>query len=213
MKKFFTVMALLTVTTATITLTTKHPLNAQSESAPSSGGSTTSIEDFYSEPEPIKARPKRTRYCKNSKSPAFVKPCVCARDVDKRIRYRPSLAECDGNAAAIMSGRYKGIFSVVLRDVQNRDRWPLNGANGCSAELAQSQFPPNKCSLFKAQKQFSAGPASDPDRFEVFCFGGSGYSKAFARVTRLTLKLGDSPTSTNDPLIRACLTSPKQGLN
>ena len=54
------------------------------------------------------------------------KPCVCAPDVTKLVQYRPSIAQCGKKAGIVMSGsRYLSAFSVVVRDRDNRDRWPL----------------------------------------------------------------------------------------
>lgn len=47
---------------------------------------------------------KKPRFCRGG---AF-KPCVCPRDVNKKVQYRPAVKECNGKAAIILSGRYSG---------------------------------------------------------------------------------------------------------
>jgi hypothetical protein len=137
--------------------------------------------------------------------------CVCAPDVPSYVRYRPAVAECGGAAAAILSGRLLKSFSVVVRDTQNRDRWPAPGSNfgGCSAALADSKSPPNSCSAFKVQSKFKIGDGSAM----VHCFGASGYSDIFADAARLTVKLNDDPLSNNDDIERYCLNGATQPLN
>ncbi|MCC6953589.1 MAG: hypothetical protein IT290_05685 [Deltaproteobacteria bacterium] len=139
------------------------------------------------------------------------KRCVCAPDVPSYVRYRPAVVECNGNAAAILSGPLLDAFSIVVRDTQNRDRWPAAGSGfgGCSFETADSESPPAACSAFKVQQKFSilAGSA------KVYCFGASGYSEIFADAARMTVKLSDDPFSNNDDIARYCLAGPDVPLN
>jgi hypothetical protein len=79
------------------------------------------------------------------------KPCVCAPDVSKLVQYRPSIAQCGKNAGVVFSGRYLNIYSVVVRDKLNRDRFPEQpGFNGCSSSQYLAGL--SKCSAFKVQK-------------------------------------------------------------
>lgn len=137
--------------------------------------------------------------------------CVCAPDVPGSLRYRPALAECNGNAAAILDGEYLDAFSIVVRDSQNRDRWPAAGSGfgGCSFEVANSESPPNGCSAFKVQDKFliAGGTA------RVHCFGASGYSDLFKDVVRVTIKLTDDPNSSDDEIERLCLVAGNKPLN
>ncbi len=133
--------------------------------------------------------------------------CVCPEDVPASIRYRPAVAECDDNAGIILDGRYTEAFSVVVRDSQNRDRWPSSGYNGCSVALANSDSPPNSCSVFKVQSEISLLEG------KLYCLGASGYSDLFSDVTRITIKLGDDPNSNNDPIERFCILGPTLPLN
>lgn len=137
------------------------------------------------------------------------KRCLCPEDVPSTVRYRPAVEECNGNAAAILDGKYEDIFSIVVRDSQNRDRWPASGFNGCSASLANSESPPNSCSAFKVQDRFAIGGGAA----QIHCFGASGYDPLFSDVVRLTAKLEDSPNSNDDPLERFCLYSHDEPLN
>jgi hypothetical protein len=139
------------------------------------------------------------------------KRCVCAGNVRSSLRYRPALSECNGNAAAILDGEYLEAFSIVVRDTQNRDRWPAAGSGfgGCSAELANSDSPPNSCSAFKVQEKIIvAGGAA-----VVHCFGASGYSSIFSDVVRVTIKNSDDPFSSDDDIDRLCLVSGSKPLN
>lgn len=139
------------------------------------------------------------------------KRCNCAYDVPPSLRYRPALSECNGNAAAIMSQELIDIFSVVVRDSQNKDRWPEAGSGfgGCSFELANSDAPPNRCSAFKVQDSFEVANGAA----RVYCFGASGYSDIFADAVRLTVKITDSPSSNDDEIERYCLVAGDKPLN
>ena len=137
-----------------------------------------------------------TAKCKEFPGSRFAN-CICASEVPANIKYRPSYEACGGDAAAILSGGYAGAYSVVLRDSQNRDRWPASGYGGCSA--AQVEAGLNKCSAFKCQSVKRIAGA------QVCCFGEPGSSKIMAGATRMTIKLRDLPGSKLDPLLRICL--------
>jgi hypothetical protein len=139
------------------------------------------------------------------------KRCICADQVPSYVRYRPAVLECNGNAAAILSGRLNNAFSIVVRDTQNRDRWPEAGSGfgGCSFSEANAKAPPSRCSAFKAQSRFEIGDGTT----EVYCFGASGYSPIFEDAARLTAKLTDDPFSNDDDVERYCLRSPSVPLN
>ena len=127
------------------------------------------------------------------------KPCICPSVVPEDIKFRPKLAACGGKAAVILSGDWAGSYSVVLRDRQNRDRYPSSGYNGCSAAEAGGESPPNRCSAFKVQKKIRKGSEV------IHCFGNRGTDKILAKASRLTIKLKDVPGSSSDPLARVCL--------
>ena len=149
---------------------------------------------------------KKVRYCQGG---AF-KPCVCPSYVTKRVQYRPAVKECGGDAAIILSGKYLNAYSAVVRDNQNKDRWPPQGINGCTP-YERDTLALNKCSAFKVQKVI--GVENETADAEVHCLGGSGYSTLFRNVRRITIKLADIPNSTNDPLARLCLVGPTKPLN
>ncbi len=149
---------------------------------------------------------KKVRYCQGG----VFKPCVCPSSVTKLVQYRPAVAECNGKAAIIVSGKYTSAFSVVVRDRENKDRWPAQGFNGCTP-YETDVLALNKCSAFKVQKILGIeDPVADA---EVHCLGASGYSSLFRRVSRITIKLADVPDSHSDPLVRLCLSGPKDPLN
>ena len=138
------------------------------------------------------------------------KPCVCAPDVSKLVQYRRSIAQCGKNAGIVFSGRYLNVYSVVVRDKLNRDRFPEQaGFNGCS--MGQYLAGLAKCSAFKVQKRIRV--KDETGDAEVHCLGASGYSRLYRGVSRITVKLQDDPSSHSDPLERLCLVGPKKPLN
>jgi hypothetical protein len=164
------------------------------------------IEEILAERTTPKEK-RRPRMCRGG---AF-KPCVCPKDVPTLVQYRPSVRECGGNAAIILSGKkYMSIYSVVVRDWENKDRWPPQGANGCTS-YETNVLGLNKCSVFKVQQILSA--ENEVRDAEVHCLGASGYSPLFNRVSRMTAKFKDIPNSTADPLARWCLAGPSKPLN
>lgn len=149
---------------------------------------------------------KKPKYCQGG----LFKPCVCAKDVPSIVQYRPAVQECGGKAAIILSGKYKDVFSVVVRDRENKDRWPPQGINGCTA-YERDVLALLKCSAFKAQEVLDIEDARGDAT--VHCLGASGRSTLFKRVVRMTAKLADIPNSTADPLARWCLKGPAEPLN
>ena len=139
--------------------------------------------------------------CKEFPSSIF-QPCICDFKVPKTIKYRPSLNECGGDAAAILGGQFGNSYSVGLRDNQNRDRWPASGYQGCSAAEVEAGL--NKCSAFKCQKVIRRKDSRGRNE-QVCCFGERGSSPIMAAASRMTIKLRDIPSATNDPLVRVCL--------
>jgi hypothetical protein len=120
------------------------------------------------------------------------------------------VAECNNNAAVILSGKYKNIFSVVVRDTENRDRWPESGFGNCTP-YERDVLALNKCSAFKVQEKFRIGAGRKAAM--VHCLGASGYSALFRKVVRMTAKLEDVPGSSEDPLVRWCLRRRRLPLN
>jgi hypothetical protein len=146
---------------------------------------------------------------------ARFKPCVCAADVTKLVQYRPSIAQCGRKAGIVMSGRYLSSFSVVVRDRENRDRWPIRfpvtgrGYGGCTVAEAKAGLA--RCSAFKAQKIFRV--SNENGDAKVHCLGQSGYAPLMKGISRMTIKLDDIPGSSADPLERLCLKNATTPLN
>ena len=163
------------------------------------------IDEILSERR-LKAPKPPIEYCNGNR----FKACVCFQDVSRDMRYRPSVKECGGNAAIILYGKYANIFSVVVRDSENRDRWPESNFGGCTP-YERDTLALNKCSAFKVQERFPVEKGRI--KASVNCLGASGYSTLFKKVRRVTAKLSDSPDSNEDPLIRWCLKKPTLPLN
>ena len=89
------------------------------------------------------------------------------------IGYRPSLFECNGNAAVLLRGNYRNAYSVVVRrfSAAFNDRDPDN--TGCGTA---------RCSPYKTQET-----QEYPD-VQVRCLGDNGFSAKFATVTRISIK-------------------------
>ena len=148
----------------------------------------------------------KIRWCNGNR----FKPCVCWNTSPELIKYRPAVAECGGKAAVFLSGKWMHAYSVVVRDSENRDRYPVQGMNGCTY-YERNVLALNKCSAFKTQKRFRVRDGKR--EADVFCLGASGYSGLFSDVVRITVKLVDIPNSSSDPLMRFCLKSPRDRVN
>lgn len=140
-------------------------------------------------------------------------PCVCWPNVTKDVAYRPTERLCKGNAAIYLKGKLYRSFSAVVRDRDNRDRWPVSGFNGCSFATANSESPPNSCSAFKTQKLIKRKIKGVDQK--VYCLGAPGNSKLFKNVVRITVKVSDivNPKTGLKDLRRYCLRSPTLPLN
>lgn len=168
---------------------------------------TTTVAQILAERDTTTKDVKKPHYCYGG----VFKPCICARDVSKRILYRPSVAECKRNAAIILTGKYAASYSAVVRNNENADRIPANELiNGCSVH-ERDTLGLNKCSVYKSQKKILA--EDERGQVTVHCLGAKGSSSYFNRAQRITIKLSDSPNDSNDPLVRACLFGPNKNLN
>jgi hypothetical protein len=154
--------------------------------------------------------------CNNPGAPATttIPKCVCPNEVTTLVQYRPSIQQCGKNAGIIVSGRYIKMFSAVVRDKQDRDRWPAKGVNGCSRSQVAAGL--GKCSVFKVQKIIAVDNAGGDA--EVHCLGASGYSTLFRDVARITIKPPREAASTQVhpeavKLERLCLNGPDLALN
>ena len=116
-----------------------------------------------------------------------------------QVGYRPSLFECNGNAAILLRGSFRNAYSVVLRRTgQYNDRDPNNTSCGT-----------NECSPFKTQKRIEL------PEYEVNCLGSSGFSDVYQPVTRISIKFTASITNSLDPsqFQQYCLSNKKANLN
>lgn len=128
-------------------------------------------------------------------------PCVCWQVVPETVSYKPAEPACRGNAAVITRGNFLNVFSVVVRDKENRDRWP------------NPNCETNSCSVFKTQKKFVRTVRGVKEK--VWCLGAPGRSSLFKNVVRITIKVSDkiNPKTGLKDLRRFCLKSPKAKLN
>ncbi len=181
---------------------------AQGRTPRDGAGRVWTVAEILAEKHTDKPR-KPIKYCEGGR----FKPCVCSSYVAREMQYRPAIEECNGNAGVALTGKYGRIFSAVVRDRDNRDRFPEAGSGygGCSFDEANAVNPPNSCSAFKAQQVLRIGSGKDQGR--LHCLGESGYSTTFSRVSRVTVKLADSPNSSDDPIVRWCLRKGSLPLN
>jgi hypothetical protein len=180
--------------------------DASPRSAKAKGSKVWTAEEIINERQLNVEDVNKPKYCQGG----VFKPCVCPSQVTKAVQYRPAVKECRGNAAIILSRKYLNAYSAVVRDYENKDRWPPQGVNGCSS-YERDILGLNKCSVFKVQKV--VGVEDENDDAEIQCLGASGYSTLFRRVSRITIKLRDVPNSNADPLERLCLIGPNKPLN
>ena len=107
---------------------------------------------------------------------------ACISPVPPEIGYRPSLFECNGNAAILLRGSYRNAYSVVVRrNGQFNDRDPNN--TSCSSA---------RCSPYKVQKKIEL------PEYQVNCLGGSGYSDQYIDVKRISIKFRADVTNGKD---------------
>lgn len=113
---------------------------------------------------------------------------ACMKRVPTSVQYRPSLPQCGGKAAVILSGKYLNAFSVVVRDHHGNDRDPLNP--DCADNL---------CSPFKVHHRLRMAGAN------VHCLGASGYSQVYKTVRRITIKKKNPVRDIYRDIDRYCL--------
>ncbi len=116
-----------------------------------------------------------------------------------QVGYRPSLYECNGNAAVLLRDQLRNNYSVVVRrNGQFNDRDPKNPSCGT-----------NRCSPYKTQKRIEL------PEYQVNCLGGSGYSAEFSDVRRISIKFEALVTNPKDPnqFEQYCLDNKQADLN
>lgn len=107
---------------------------------------------------------------------------ACNANVPPTVGYRPSLFECNGNAAVLLTGNQRNNYSVVVRrNGQFNDRDPNNPSCGT-----------NRCSPFKTQKRIELA------EHQVNCLGGSGFSAQYSEVQRISIKYTAQVLNPND---------------
>lgn len=121
---------------------------------------------------------------------------ACMQRVPPTVKYRPSLPQCGGKAAVILSGKYLRAFSVVVRDHKGNDRDPLN------PECAE-----NLCSPFKEHHRLRLSGAN------VHCLGASGDSQVYKTVRRVTIKKTNPVRDIYRDIDRFCLKNGSSSLN
>ena len=154
---------------------------------------------------------KKVRMCNGGR----FAPCVCWQDVPRSIQYRPTDERCflssypgdqQNYVASIqLTGEFKNIFSVVVRDVENADRSPYE-PKLCTRE--EFEAGERECSRWKVQLIKETAKSS------LHCLGASGFSKVFKRIRRMTIKVTDTVDETGQKDIRRfCLKGPAKTLN
>lgn len=123
----------------------------------------------------------------------------CNPNIPAEVGYRPSLFECNGNAAVLLRGSLRNNYSVVVRkNGEFNDRDPQNPNCGT-----------NRCSPFKTQKRIEL------PEYQVNCLGETGFSANYQEVNRISIKFQALITNANDPrqFEQYCLTSRTTNLN
>ena len=107
----------------------------------------------------------------------------CERIVPTGIGYRPSLFECNGNAAILFRGSFRNAYSVVLRrNGEKNDRDRFNPGCGLAS-----------CSPLKVQKTIEL-----PDQ-QIRCLGDTGFGIEIALANRISIKFTAQVTDASDP--------------
>lgn len=106
----------------------------------------------------------------------------CNPNVPNETGYRPSLFECNGNAAVLFQSYLRNNYSVVVRrNGAFNDRDPNNPTCGT-----------NRCSPYKTQKRMELS------EYQVNCLGASGFSDYYTGVNRISVKFGALVTNPQD---------------
>ena len=108
---------------------------------------------------------------------------TCLTPLPADIGYRPSLFECNGNAAILFRGSFRNAYSVVLRrNGEKNDRDRFNP--GCGTA---------RCSPLKVQKKIEL------PEYQVNCLGDSGYGVELGLANRISIKFRADVTNARDP--------------
>lgn len=106
----------------------------------------------------------------------------CNPNVPTTVGYRPSLFECNGNAAVLLGEGQRHAFSVALRrNGEFNDRDPNNTSCGS-----------NRCSPYKTQKKIEL------PEYQVDCLGEDGFNPVLQLANRISIKYQALITNKND---------------
>jgi|GEM_PF-5331584 len=125
------------------------------------------------------------------------------------VSYLPSVSQCDGKAAIVLSADLKNSFSVVVRACDNGDRDP------CYNYLGERSCGTNASSPFKVQKTIDAiierqGVQSSA---KIHCLKETGSSKVYKMVRRLTIKRVNPVRNPSRDVYKICLPSRTRAFN
>src|SRR5262245_25155080 len=123
----------------------------------------------------------------------------CVTPVPSGIAYRPSLLECNGNAAILLRGDFRKAYSVVLR---------RNGAKN-DRDRFNPECSTARCSPFKVQKKIEL-----PDQ-QINCLGDTGFGTEMSLANRISIKFRADISNARDPsqFQQYCLPEKRESLN
>ncbi len=130
----------------------------------------------------------------------------CKSKMPVGISYLPEVEVCGGKAAIVLTGKYYGSFSAVVRDCNNNDRDPCHpGVGSCGT---------NQSSPFKVQKVVNAVvlDGGKTKRARIQCLKEKGDSEVYKLVRRTTIKLRN-PIRSDKDIVKICLRSRIKAVN
>jgi hypothetical protein len=125
----------------------------------------------------------------------------CAKKIPADVSYAPSLAQCGGKAAIVLSGELKNSFSVVVRACDNGDRDP------CYSSITSCGT--NASSPFKVQKTIDAviNRKGVEMSAKIHCLKEAGNSSVYRMVRRMTIKRVNPVRNPSKDVFKICLPS------
>lgn len=133
----------------------------------------------------------------------------CKKQFPAGVSYLPSVSQCDGKAAIVLSADLKNSFSVVVRACDNGDRDP------CYNYLGVRSCGTNASSPFKVQKTIDAVIERQgvQTSAKIHCLKEAGNSKVYKMVRRLTIKRVDPVRNPAKDVYKICLPSRTRAFN
>ena len=131
----------------------------------------------------------------------------CSRSFPKELSYYPTMSQCGGKAALIVTGRLKDSFSLVVRACDNGDRDPcFTSIHSCGT---------NASSPFKVQKTIEAIVDKDGEQVpaKIHCLKEPGTSQVYRMVRRITIKRVNPVRNPSTDVLRICLPSRTKVVN